>query len=219
LASNSTITAAKGTTLTLNGTIANAGHLLTVSGPGTLDLNGVISGTGGLKQNKGTVILSANNTYTGPTTTNGPLVVNGSQPGSAVTVNSGGLLAGTGSVGSLTVKNGGTVAPGSLNGGIGILTATAANFSGGGTLLIHIPAYGTPGVNYDQLNVTGNLTLSGTSKLTLDVNGLPGPGTASRIVLYASHAGTFTTKKFINNANNLGLAPTYGLGSLDADFS
>jgi hypothetical protein len=102
---------------------------------------------------------------------------------------------------------------------VGILTAASADFSGGGTLLIHIPAYGTPGINYDQFNVTGALTLGGTSTLTLDVKGLPGPGTASGIVLYTSHTGTFTNKKLINNPHNLNLALTYGLTSLDADLS
>jgi autotransporter-associated beta strand protein len=207
-------------TLTLTGAVQEGPNGLTVSGPGNVTFKGVISGSGGLDvQGGGRVTLAASNTYTGPTTTNGTLVVSGTQASSTITVNAGGLLAGTGSVKALVVNGGGTVAPGTLNGAVGVLTATSANFSGGGTLLIHIPAYGTPGVNYDQLSVTGTLTLGGASKLTLDLKGLPGPGTAPGIVLYASHVGTFTTKKLINNPHNLGLALTYGLTSLDADFS
>src|SRR5262249_42730601 len=108
--------------LTLTGAVMEGANLLTVVSKGNVTFKGVISGSGGLTvQGSGTVTLTANNTYTGPTTTSGKLVVNGSQPGSPVTVNSGGLLAGTGSVGALTVNKGGTVAPGPLNGSVGIL--------------------------------------------------------------------------------------------------
>jgi autotransporter-associated beta strand protein len=217
LQSASTIASAANT-LTLKGPIANGGFLLTVSGTGSTTLKGVVSGTGGLNQTQGTLTLSANNTYTGPTTTTGTLVVNGAQAGSAITVNAGGLLAGTGKVGAITA-NGGTVAPGPLSAGSGTLTAASANFSSGGTLLIHVPAYGTPGVNYDQLKLTGKLTLGGTSTLTLDVNGLSTKAKASGIAKYGSVLGKFKTVKLINNPKNLKVALTYGATNLDAVFS
>ena len=77
-----------------------------------------ISGGGEFQQNgPGTTILTAINTYTGATTVNaGTLVVNGSIANSAVTVNSGALLAGTGTVGATTIKSGGTFAPGNSPG-------------------------------------------------------------------------------------------------------
>ena len=53
------------------------------------------------------------NSYSGPTTVSaGALVVNGSIANSAVTVNAGALLAGTGTVGATTITSGGTFAPG-----------------------------------------------------------------------------------------------------------
>src|SRR5262249_20323538 len=79
-----------------------------------LTLSGVISGPGGLtKVGPGIELLSRNNSYTGTTTVDdGTLVIDGSQTGSAVTVDSGGTLAGIGVTGPLTVNSGGTVLPG-----------------------------------------------------------------------------------------------------------
>ncbi len=61
------------------------------------------------------VALGGNNTYTGATIVNsGTLVINGStHASSAVSVKSGGTVGGSGAIhGSLTVENGGNVAPG-----------------------------------------------------------------------------------------------------------
>src|SRR5262249_51837338 len=130
----------------------------------------------------GTLSLSTANTYTGNTQIlPGTVVVNGSLPASgAVIVNAGATLAGTGSVGILTV-NGGTVAPGPV-GGIGVLIVSSADFSNGGNLLIRIQGYKTPGTDYSQLMVTNALTLGGTSSVTFDeMNKLSKKGTAAGI--------------------------------------
>src|SRR5262249_33647929 len=56
---------------------------------------------------------TGNNTYSGGTTVNaGTLFVNGSIANSAVTVNSGAMLAGIGTVGATTINSGGIFAPG-----------------------------------------------------------------------------------------------------------
>ncbi|MBD2783336.1 autotransporter outer membrane beta-barrel domain-containing protein [Xenorhabdus sp. DI] len=72
-----------------------------------------ISGHGGLtKQGRGTLILSGQNTYSGPTRVKqGLLNVSGSVS-STVSVMEGGILGGNGTVGALHVQRGGTVAPG-----------------------------------------------------------------------------------------------------------
>ncbi|MDC9616016.1 autotransporter outer membrane beta-barrel domain-containing protein [Xenorhabdus khoisanae] len=72
-----------------------------------------ISGHGGLtKQGSGKLILSGNNTYSGPTLIKqGLLNVSGSIS-SAVSVQESGILGGNGTVGMLNVQSGGTVAPG-----------------------------------------------------------------------------------------------------------
>nr|WP_053151283.1 autotransporter serine protease [Pseudomonas sp. Pf153] len=72
-----------------------------------------ISGHGGLtKEGIGTLVLTGNNTYSGPTLVNeGRLAVTGSLA-SAVTVNDGGILGGNGRIASLTANRGASVAPG-----------------------------------------------------------------------------------------------------------
>src|SRR5262249_8760817 len=109
--SASTVGSAAGV-LTLNGTIT-ANATLSTAGAGDLAVATVIKGTGGLTKNgNGTVTLSAANTYTGATKVNaGVLLVNGSQPSSAVTVAAGGNLCGSGQVGNAT-GTGGTIDPG-----------------------------------------------------------------------------------------------------------
>jgi autotransporter-associated beta strand protein len=218
---SSTIAATPGTTFTFSGQMYTGISPLTlnVAGPGTLFFNGLITGAGGLNLLPATLTLSANNSYTGPTTVNGNLIVNGVQPSSAVTVNAGGILAGTGSVGAVVAKSGGTVEPGPLGSGIGTLIAASADFSQGGTLLIRAPNKGTPGVNYDQFDVTGTLTLGGSSSLAIDVNGLPARGKLFGIVLYGSVSGNFSTIQLINNGLGLKVNPKYRSTQLDVDLT
>ena len=79
-----------------------------------MTLSGPLSGPGSLtKVDSGTLTLAGSNTYTGPTTINqGKLVVDGWLTNSAVSVNSGGTLGGTGNLTSVTVYAGGNLAPG-----------------------------------------------------------------------------------------------------------
>lgn len=72
-----------------------------------------ISGHGGLtKEGIGTLVLTGDNTYSGPTLVNeGRLAITGSLA-SAVTVNDGGILGGNGRIASLTANRGASVAPG-----------------------------------------------------------------------------------------------------------
>ena len=79
-------------------------------------------------------------------------------------------LGGFGTVGAVMVA-GGTVSPGDPTSNKGSLTAASADFSNGGTLLIQVSGVTGAGNNYDQLKVTNNLTLGGSSTLMVDEAG------------------------------------------------
>ena len=146
-----------------SGNVNNAGTLK-FNRTGTLNVPNIISGVGPVQQNGlGTTILAGLNTYTGPTTVNaGNLQVAGSISGSITTVNVNGTLSGTGTVGTVMV-NGGTLAPGASP---GILNSGNITFSGGA---LSVELNGTTvGTLYDQLNVTGSVTLQ--SNVALAIN-------------------------------------------------
>jgi autotransporter-associated beta strand protein len=121
--------------------------------------SGVISGSGGMaKQGADTLTLSANNTYTGATTVEaGKLVVNGSISSSAVTVQSGAVLGGSGTVGSLTLN--GILAPGNSAGTTTVNGNASWNQGSSYDWEIYNLA-GPAGTGWDLLSVTGGGTLS-----------------------------------------------------------
>ena len=164
---NDTATAA---TLTVGGGDATGGTF-----------SGVISdGTGGgalslTKTGTGTQTLSGANTYTGATNVNaGTLDLGGSgatlggsmRTSSLTTVASGATLAGSGTTGALTIDVGGLHKPGQSPG----ITASG-DYTLNGDLEIEVDdsfTGGTPtaGTDFDQVDVTGTVTLGGTSTLT-----------------------------------------------------
>ena len=146
---------------------------------GSSEFDGTISGTGypgGYTIDKvgtGTFSLTGVNTYSNETlVSGGVLIVDGQQLQSPVIVNSGGLLTGSGVVGSITGS--GTVAPG--NGGPAMLTCSNLMFTSSGTYSVDMtgPA---PGVGYAQLNpisptpsnILGNATLQVVPNFTVPV--------------------------------------------------
>ena len=124
--------------------------------------NGTVS-----KSGAGTLVFAANNSYTGATAVNvGRLVVNGTNTASAVTVNNGGTLGGSGRVGSLSL--GGLVAPGNS---VGVLGAGSTVLAVGGAFELEIFDWNsTPGTGWDLLEITGNLTLSNTPANRFTIN-------------------------------------------------
>ncbi len=106
---------------TINNTSATGATLNFGNNNVTSTFSGIIENTSGLlsivKSGAGTTTLSGFGLYSGATTINqGKLDVDGSLTNSAVTVNSGGILSGTGSLASVTVNSGGTLAPGDPQG-------------------------------------------------------------------------------------------------------
>jgi autotransporter-associated beta strand protein len=158
LAFNGDFTVGGTSDLTLTGgvTLAGGRRTVTVTNTGLTTLAGAIAATtlGLTKAGAGTLVLSSGaNAYTGSTIINaGTLWVNGSLTSSALTVNSGGTLGGTGTVGVVTVSGGtlspGTTGPGKLttNGNVSFTSASFLNVLLNGT---------TAGTGYSQLVVSG----------------------------------------------------------------
>ncbi|HED2359595.1 TPA: S8 family serine peptidase, partial [Serratia marcescens] len=115
-----------------------------------------ISGHGGLtKQGIGTLVLTGNNTYAGPTLVNqGRLAVNGSVT-SAVSVQNGGIVGGSGTVGSLTARQGGTVAPGNSIGTLNV--AGNVSFEPGSHYAVEVG----PNGQSDRIQSGGSATIGG----------------------------------------------------------
>jgi autotransporter-associated beta strand protein len=135
-------------------------------------VSGVISDSGGdggvggslVKVGTGTLTLSGVNTYTGQTTVSGgTLEVDGSIGMSSLTsVNGGGTLSGTDTVGATQINAGGTLAPGSAANPTGTLTITGnLAFASGALYLVQLsPASAA------SSSVSGTATLTGGSVQT-----------------------------------------------------
>ncbi|AEF47924.1 outer membrane autotransporter barrel domain protein [Serratia sp. AS12] len=115
-----------------------------------------ISGHGGLtKEGAGALVLTGANTYAGPTLVNhGVLAINGSVT-SAVTVQNAGILGGSGSVGSLTARRGGTVAPGNSIGTLNV--ANNVSFEPGSRYAVEV----APNGQSDRIHSGGSAMITG----------------------------------------------------------
>ncbi|WP_199685721.1 autotransporter outer membrane beta-barrel domain-containing protein [Serratia inhibens] len=115
-----------------------------------------ISGHGGLtKEGIGSLVLTGANTYAGPTLVNeGLLAIKGSVT-SAVTVQNAGILGGAGSVGSLTARRGGTVAPGNSIGTLNV--ANNVSFEPGSRYAVEV----APNGQSDRIHSGGSATIAG----------------------------------------------------------
>ena len=125
---------------------------------GTGNFSGALSGSGGLTINGGTQTLSGTNLYTGATLVNGgSLFVTGSIANSSgVTVNSGGTFGGSGTVSSITVNNGGSLALGASGAGTLQVAGTVALASAANTQVTMTSA------SMGKLHVSGAEALAGT---------------------------------------------------------
>jgi uncharacterized protein with beta-barrel porin domain len=195
--------------LTSNGTGLNSGIGLTGSltldqtaidgATGSAVYKSIISGTGAVivKSDSGNVVtLDSVNTYTGATTVNlGTLEVDGSiATSSLTTVNSGGTLIGTGTVGNTQINSGGILAPGAV-GQPGTSMTIAGNlaFQSGAIYLAQLnPANAT----------LANVTAGGTAALngTVDASFVFGSYVAKQydILHAATLSGTFGTLQTLN---------------------
>jgi outer membrane autotransporter protein len=158
------------------GSFAGTGGLI-YNGTDTAFLNGNSSGfTGTLLITAGTVSIGGDF---------GNISGAGSTFGGNVTVNSGGTLAGLGTILGNVVRNDGTVRPG---GSIGTLTVNGNYTQGpGGTLAIEVSPTAS-----SQLRVGGAASLAGTLHLMFDP-GVYSPATSYRFLTASSISGAFDT--------------------------
>jgi autotransporter-associated beta strand protein len=167
----------------------------------TLTVGGIISGgaTESLtKAGSGTLLLTGNNTYAGPTNVNaGTLLVNGTHTGGGLyTVGSGGTLGGSGSItAAVVVNSGGTISPGNSPDAFNTGSET---WNPAGSYLFEInDATGTAGnvaSGWDLLEITGSLnlgTLSAGNEFEIELVSLTlgnVPGNAANFVPAGSYA-------------------------------
>lgn len=199
-------------TLTITGTTAlvgsgtsrtisasGAGSMTPVIFAGAITDNGNDNGVTILGSAAGVkVVFAGNNTYTGDTVVSaGTLIIDGStHASSAVIVQSGATVGGAGVInGSLTVQDGGTVAPGASPETLEV--GGAFNLESGGTIVMELTG-ATPGAGgYDQLIVSGAITLAG----DLDVSLTFAPAEGSNFFLIDNLSGQAISGTFAGLSN------------------
>ncbi len=152
--------------ITLNATT----NVTTAAGGHDITLSGIVDGVGGLtKLGLSTLTLSNANTYAGATAVNaGTLLVNSTHTGGgAYSVASNATLGGTGSTASaVTVSSGGILSPGLASGDITDDFASGnLSLAAGSTYAVQLDST-TVNTGYDQIDVTGTVTLGGNLQLT-----------------------------------------------------
>ncbi len=133
----------------------------------------------------------------------GTLVVNGSiAPSSLTTVNSGGTLGGTGTVGNTQINSGGIFAPGSGIAGSSMTVAGNLAFQSGALYLVQVNSS-----TASLANVTGTASLAG----TVDAHLTSGAFTTIKTydILHSSGLGGTTFNGLIISNPNLGASLTY----------
>lgn len=167
-----------------------------------LDLTSAVGGAGGLTMIGGsTLILSAANTYSGPTVvTNGTLQVDGSLAGSRGVDVVDGTLSGTGEISApVTIEIGGTLSPG--DGGIGALTV-GGNLTLSGTSLMDLDKTASVLTN-DVITNLATLTLGGT--LQLNITGDTALASGDSFLLYSAKSITGSFTQIIPSTPGAGL--------------
>ena len=149
----------------------------------------------------GTVFLSDDTAWE----LNGALLVNNGEINGTININYGSFAKGTGSYGVVNVNGGGVYSPGTSP---GVSTAATVAFANGsftnGAPKLAIELGGTAsGTQYDQLHVTGALTLGGALDVSLINDFTPTAGQSFDILDWGTLSGTFPT---INLPTLAGLA-------------
>ncbi len=176
---------------------------------GVIQNGGQNGGTGGkfTKVGTGTLTLTGANIYTGATTVSaGTLQVGtGGSIKSAVTVNSGGTFGGGGTVtGAVTVASGGNLAPGGpaithVTGAVTLDTGSTSTFTLNGPGTPQSPRLTTAGTDYDQVALTGKLTIQSGANLVINPTAL-----VANLSFLAGQTNVLATNYFLFNLTGTG---------------
>jgi hypothetical protein len=116
-----------------------------------------------------------------------------------------GTLGGSGTVGPLTLTAGGTLSPGTTTGILG----AGNTILNGGTFALQLNG-ATVGTGYDQLNVTGTVSITGNTPLTLALGYNPADGVDSFVIVNNDGTEKVTTTGFLTfNSQVLGEGATF----------
>ncbi len=166
------LTGSNNTAITLTGSLTPGNVRVHSPKNFTLNGSGALTGTMALtKAGAGKLTFAGTNTYYGKTLiAEGPFVVNGSLPNSAVTVRGGvwldGRLGGTGSLGAAVIfQEGAGVSPGAGTNSPGTLSVSNSVTFAGRTISDFDLSDNPSGTTNDQFIATGNLILQGTNTL------------------------------------------------------
>ncbi|HOW97122.1 MAG TPA: hypothetical protein P5567_13675 [Kiritimatiellia bacterium] len=171
------------------GVVTNAGWFLKTDGAGISQVQPpFVNATGGvLASRSGCLMLSVLGMQDG---------ILDAGTGATIQVSGGftnnGVMRGAGSIslGTATVLNRGTAAPGSS---VGRLTITG-HFAQASSGVLEVELGGTtPGSGHDQLVVTGNAAVDGTLRVTLDGGYFPAEGSIFAFMVHGARSGSFTT--------------------------
>lgn len=177
--------------LTFTGTVelgTNSSRTLTVNNS-TTTFSAITQDVGGARnlviQGTGAAVFAGASSYNGTTTVLGTLLVNGSLTNSAVTVQSSGVLGGSGQI-LQAVDVAGMLAPGNS---IGTLQTGALSIGSTGTLTIELGRDGVTPVS-DRVDATGSISLTSGANLELTLGSGLNPSAVGDTFWLVSNDGT-----------------------------
>ena len=177
-------------------------NILTFDGDGNFVLLGDISNSlffrGSLrKSGTGRLTVLQPTGHDAPTIVNGGiLAVESRMTNSVVTVNNGGTLRGTGRIGGLNANSGGIVQPGNNNPGV-LESFGDVALDAGSTFRVRLNGT-SAGVDHDQLEVNGTVTLGGTLEVVLGYT----PAVGDRFTIIANDENDDVTGTFAGLPQN-----------------
>lgn len=168
-------------------TFNNAGTLRKSTGTGTSSFNWTVTNTAAVRAQNGT--LAFNGIYV---QRSGSTTLAGGNLGGATLDLQGGVLTGAGNV-AANVLNRADVFPGGPFGFLGVSNSPAVIYSNTAAGRFNVQLAGlTPGVDYDQLRITGTANLAGTLNVEFLDGFVPAVGNSFTVMTYTARSGAFT---------------------------